>query len=262
MLKGFMAYLSDDTIVDYDGLRECPTPPATRTMHPIAHHHVADLVKTELHRMGIPIQDEQYCVKDWDEDHRTYSKMFGFLQLDTNVFNLDFSNRVAPWAPTVGFRNAHDGSLKLTVVAGKNTFVCSNMSIAGNYKVEAKHSRNLGMHLTHRVQALMSAAVRMPMLIRQREEFWAAQIIDNPQRVIIEAARRNIIPAAKILDVEQEVLQPSYQYGTVRSDSVYALSEAFTASALRPVSFRGAQSAMDKGPQLAQLMDDSCTSDL
>src|SRR6266567_3178102 len=99
--------------VDYDGLRQLDTPPATPSHVPIPHFRVVDLIRTTLGMYGHEIVGEHHGIT---EDGARY---FGLLSLRSTYGNYE---------DTVGLRNSHDKSFPVGIGFGSRVFVCDNLA--------------------------------------------------------------------------------------------------------------------------------------
>src|SRR6266851_3802469 len=97
--------------IEYDGLRELETPPATPTHVPLLHHRLVDLVKTSASMYGHVVTAEHHGIT---EDGSRY---FGLLSLRSDYGNYE---------DTIGLRNSHDKSFPIGIGFGSRVFVCDN----------------------------------------------------------------------------------------------------------------------------------------
>ena len=114
--------------VEYDGLRQLETPPATQTHVPIAHHRVVALVRSTVAMYGHEIVGEHHGITD---DGARY---FGRLSLRSTYGNYE---------DTVGLRNSHDKSFPIGIAFGSRVFVCDNMAFMADHVIKRRHTVNL-----------------------------------------------------------------------------------------------------------------------
>jgi hypothetical protein len=126
------------TLIGYSGrtigreeLALAPTPPATETHRPIAHHEIVRaLIETLGFRYRGVVHDEYAVSPDG-------MKMFGVLELATGMEGCRFS---------IGVRNSNDKSMRLAMTCGYRVFVCSNMAFSGDFApVLAKHQKSFSL---------------------------------------------------------------------------------------------------------------------
>src|SRR5712691_3461918 len=134
--------------VEYDGLRQLETPPATQTHVPIAHHRVVDLVRSTVAMYGHEIVGEHHGIT---EDGARY---FGLLSLRSTYGNYE---------DTVGLRNSHDKTFPIGIAFGSRVFVCDNLAFVGDHVIRRKHTvkakRELPGLITEIVQPLQQQRI-------------------------------------------------------------------------------------------------------
>src|SRR6516162_1498147 len=159
----------NSTLISYSGkitreeLAQVPTPPATETHQPIAHHRVVEALVESMSFRHIGVVAEEYAVsKDGME-------MFGVLDLEAGFEGCRFA---------IGIRNANNKRFRLACTVGLRVFVCYNLAFRGDYTpVLAKHSKHFSLE-----DALSIGVDRMqrnfdPM--RQQVERWRAQQVSG-----------------------------------------------------------------------------------
>jgi len=135
-------------LITLEEIKNIPTPEATDTYCPIAHHDLITSVSTisqDLLR-GYQLVDESYTIA------RDGSQLFATLSFLGD--NKDM--RLA-----VGFTNSLDKSLALKFIIGSSITVCSNLMFEGSadsQKVIKKHSKNLLVGLENDIITLLYRA--------------------------------------------------------------------------------------------------------
>ena len=159
--------------INRDELALVPTPPATATHQPVAHHEIVQALAETLGFRHIGVVHDEYAVSP------DGMKMFGVLDLETEMHGARFS---------IGLRNSHDKSMRLALTCGYRVFVCSNMAFSGDFTpVLAKHSKSFSL-----VDAISVGVDRMqrnfePM--RKQVEAWRqAELTDVTVKLIIYEA--------------------------------------------------------------------------
>jgi hypothetical protein len=99
-------------------LAQIPVPQATRTHRPVPHHEIVEALVETLSFRHIGVVNEGYAVS------ADGMKMFGVLDLETQLEGGRFS---------IGLRNSHDKSFRLSLTIGVRVFVCSNMVFSGDF---------------------------------------------------------------------------------------------------------------------------------
>src|SRR5829696_2380182 len=104
--------------IDYAGLRELETPPATPTHTPIPHFRVVDLVKTTLGMFGHEVIAEQHAVA---EETNNY---FALLSLRSTYTGYE---------DTLICRNSNIKAFPVSVGVGNRTFICDNLAFYADH---------------------------------------------------------------------------------------------------------------------------------
>ena len=95
-----------------------PTPPATETHQPIAHHRVVEALVESMSFRHIGVVAEEYAVS------KDGMRMFGVLDLEAGFEGCRFA---------IGLRNSHDKSFRLSCTVGVRVFVCENLAFSGDF---------------------------------------------------------------------------------------------------------------------------------
>ena len=104
----------NSTLISYSGkitreeLAQVPTPPATETHQPIAHHRVVEALVESMSFRHIGVVAEEYAVS------KDGMRMFGVLDLEAGFEGCRFA---------IGLRNSHDKSFRLSCTVGLRVFV-------------------------------------------------------------------------------------------------------------------------------------------
>jgi len=99
----------NSTLISYNGkitreeLAQVPTPPATETHQPIAHHRVVEALVESMSFRHIGVVAEEYAVS------KDGMRMFGVLDLEAGFEGCRFA---------IGLRNSHDKSFRLSCTVG------------------------------------------------------------------------------------------------------------------------------------------------
>ena len=104
----------NSTLISYSGkitreeLAQVPTPPATETHQPIAHHRVVEALVESMSFRHIGVVAEEYAVS------KDGMRMFGVLDLEAGFEGCRFA---------IGLRNSHDKSFRLSCTVGVRVFL-------------------------------------------------------------------------------------------------------------------------------------------
>src|SRR5437879_12433730 len=99
-------------------LQLIPSPDATETYQPLAHHDIVEALLETLAFRHISVVRDEYAVSEGG------MKMFGVLDLETTFEGCRFS---------IGVRNADDKSMRLAMTVGYRAFVCDNMAFQRDF---------------------------------------------------------------------------------------------------------------------------------
>src|SRR5215204_5199558 len=183
--------------IDYTGLRELETPPATPSHVPIPHFRVVDLVKTAVGMYGHEIVSETHGVT---EDGARY---FGLLSLKSPYTGYE---------DTVGLRKSHDKSFPISVGFGSRVFVCDNLAFIADQSIKCRHTANLKSHLPGLIGELIEPLAeyrekQQRTFERYKHTELTPQLADH---AIMRMYREGIINVQRIPDVLREWEEPSF----------------------------------------------------
>ncbi len=203
--------------IDYDDLKEIPIPKETSSYKPVAHHELADKLKT----MTLDLMPEYTHAQSQYGVTREGQKLFGLHTFQNGDQELGFS---------VGFRNSYDRSLSVAVALGAQVFVCDNLMLTGDLSVMRKHTANVIDDLEN---LILSALYRSKTTYRQikedtegMKEFPMSD--DRAYQTIGLGYGRGILSPRQIPVVKSEWLKPSHDVFETRS--AWSLYNAFTES--------------------------------
>jgi hypothetical protein len=118
----------DTTRVSEGTVMAIPSPPFTKTWHPMSHGAIVRSLSRSIKLLGVGVRGREFSV------NKSGSRMFGTFHLDEGSRNTGFS---------VGFRNSTDKSMVLGFCAGTTVFVCDNMCFSGTYQAYRMHTGTL-----------------------------------------------------------------------------------------------------------------------
>ena len=197
-------------------LQTIPTPPASATHQPLAHHATVEALIETLGFRRIAVVRDEYAVS------QDGMRMFGVLDLETTYDGCRFS---------IGLRNANDKSMRLALTVGYRVLVCDNMAFYGDYTpVLAKHTKHFAL-----VDALAVGVDRMqrnfePMR-RQIAAWKESQIEDTYAKLVIyRAFVQGELEAPKHLARRVHDLYFEPQVPEFTSRTMWSLENAFTSS--------------------------------
>lgn len=186
-------------LIDYDGLRAFPTPEATATYTPLAHHDLVNMVSYALQYLGHEIEKTEFAVKPTGE-------FFGVLTLKS-----DWQGHT----DLVGLANSHNRTLPITLGVGAGTFVCDNTSFVSTSVMKRRHTpgskRALPGMIMEMVEPLRDQRIAQN---NQFERYKALALQDDvADRLMMQMYRRGIINCSRIADVLEQWENPTCDYG-------------------------------------------------
>lgn len=183
--------------IDYDGLRQLETPPATATHVPIPHFRVVDLIKTTLGMYGHEVTAEHHGTT---EDGSRY---FGLLSLRSPYTGYE---------DTCGIRNSHDKSFPVGVGFGSRVFVCDNMAFMADHVIKRRHTANLKSALPGIIGELIEplAEHREAQASVIRKYRTTALTPMQADHIIMGLYRMQVIGVQQIAHVNKEWAEPTF----------------------------------------------------
>ena len=187
-------------VIDYDRLRQLPTPEATKTHVPIAHSAVVDMVKYSLGFYGHEITAEDYGVTP------DGMRFFGVLSLRSPYDG---------YTDTVGLRNSHDKTFPIGISFGSRVFVCDNLAFSGDVAIRRKHTAHAKRDLPGIVAEVVEPLAGQR--AQQHTQFarYQATVLNerDVDHLIMQLYRRGAITVTKIADVLGHYENPSFDWG-------------------------------------------------
>lgn len=187
-------------VIDYDRLRQLPTPEATKTHVPIAHSAVVDMVKYSLGFYGHDIVEEDYGVTP------DGMRFFGVLSLESPYDG---------YTDTVGLRNSHDKTFPIGISFGSRVFVCDNLAFSGDVVIRRKHTANAKRDLPGIVAEVVEPLTgQRAQQHAQFDRYQATTLTETDvDHLIMQLYRRGAITVTKIADVLGHYENPPFDWG-------------------------------------------------
>jgi hypothetical protein len=162
------------------------------------------------------VHREEYAVS------RDGMKFYGVLDLETTFNGCRFS---------IGIRNSHDKTMRLSLICGYRVAVCENGMFSGDFQpVSAKHSKNFNLIDSLEVGVANMQRNFEPMI--KAVDLWrGTQITDVTAKLLIYEAfveAATDFPKHLAKDVHKNYFQPEYEEFQPRT--VFSLSNAFTSA--------------------------------
>jgi hypothetical protein len=192
-----------------------------------------DLLTATLDDFGYKITDEGVGVV-FDKDNLA-RQFFGAIEVRPKALE-------GEWLPAdersivVGIRGSSDQSLPRQLVAGTNTFVCSNLCFHGNLtKVSTKQTT----YIDQRIERLFRDAIALlPQEVErdnQRIEAYKNFKLSGPKgdAILVELVRRQILTASDLPTAIAEWDKPAHEEHAQHGKTAYQLLQACT-EAIKP----------------------------
>lgn len=185
--------------VDYDGLRQLATPPATATHVPLPHYRLVDLVAHSLGYFGHEVREQHHGVTP---DGLRY---FGVLCLKSTYTGYE---------DMVGLRNSHDKSLPVGIAFGSRVFVCDNTAFVADSVIRTKHTAKLKMRLPGLVGELIEPIAEQReaqhrTIKRYRRTMLTDQVADQ---AIMGMYKEGVINLQRIPEVLDQWQNPTHDW--------------------------------------------------
>jgi hypothetical protein len=208
--------ISNSGKITREELAQVPTPAATATHRPVAHHEIVDALAETLNFRQIAVIQEEYAIS------QDGMKMFGVLDLAAGFEGCRFS---------IGIRNSHDKSFRLAITAGLRVLVCQSMAFSGDFTpVLAKHSKYFSLQ-----DSLAIGVDRMqrnfePM--RRQVEVWREQQLSTAaaKLIIYRGFIEGELTAPRHLASVVHGLYFNPKYEEFQPRTMWSLSNAFTSA--------------------------------
>lgn len=199
------------------------TPEATETHRPIPHATLVESILESLAYRQLDVLRDEYAVS------ADGMRLFGFLEVNIEHEGV----RLA-----LVFRNSHDKSFSLGLLAGYRTFCCDNLAFHGEFvAIAKKHTKNVALEEV--VGVGVDRVQRHFQKVTATLDVWRDHTLpdENAKAVIYDAfvAGRLDVPRRLAPDVHRLYFEPEHE--EFRPRTFYSLSNAFTSAfkTLEPV---------------------------
>jgi uncharacterized protein DUF932 len=192
-------------------------PPATDTFKPVPHHALVEAIVQALAYRKVDVVSEEYAVSS------DGMRIFGALAVNIEHDGI----RLA-----VSFRNSHDKSFSLGLIAGYRVFCCDNLAFHGDFvAIARKHSKNLDIVETmaigiDRIQRKFDEAV-------SQVNVWKGYELPDVQA---KAILCDAFVAGELEDVPKHLARQVHKYyfdpefDEFKPRTLWSLSNAFTSA--------------------------------
>lgn len=196
-------------------LAAVPVPEETESYVPVPYLRFVEEIELHVPRFGLVIESEAFALA------RAGQQMFGVLDLRAPGPDGDYTL-------ALGLRTSYDRSLSLGICGGLRVLVCDNLSFAGEFALNRKHTANVFRDLPDLVYRLLSQVG--PFRERQDGEIaaWKQYTLQaaTAHHLMIEAVRASAIPVSRLPHVIEAWEKPKHEAFALRS--AWSLYNAFT----------------------------------
>jgi hypothetical protein len=179
---------------------EAPTPAASATWVPVAHHRLLELVESTLTDSGLTIANQAHAL--WSDGLR----YFGLMEVANGRAHDDY-------ALVIGLRNSHDKSFPASLAMGSSIFVCDNLSFSGEVTIARRHTRFIERDLPRVVHTAVGRLTDMRGQQDQRISKYKETALSDPRAhdLVIRAVDANVLPVTQVPAVLEEWRHPSHK---------------------------------------------------
>lgn len=195
-----MLYQAKSETIEYNELREIPTPESTPTWCPLPHHQVLNEVMGQLQWAGIDPDIPEIAIS------KDRARMFAIMDLrisDSPDFKL-----------VAGIRNSHDKAFGAGFCLGSSVLVCDNLCFSSDVTISRKHTSGI----LREFSGLVSNAVDQIAGMRRKQEnqIWnyKGQILSAAEfdHYAMGLLRNGIFSGTKIAKMLEEFESPQFTY--------------------------------------------------
>lgn len=192
-----------------------------------------EIVTATLGDFGYRITDEAFGVT-FDKDNLA-RQFFGAIEVRPTALEGEYLP-ADERSIVVGIRGSADQSLPRQLVAGTNTFVCSNLCFHGNLtKVSTKQTTFVASRIEHLFRDALSLLPQEVDRDNRRIEAYKNKVIKSSvgDAILIELVRRNILNASDLPTAIAEWDKPAHIEHAQHGKTIYQLFNACT-EAIKP----------------------------
>jgi len=168
------AYGRNNRTVNYETLKQVPTPDPTKTWQPIPHTLVIDLVEQKLQALGFSIAERRFVLVDRSKRTEPGAWLFGLISLEPDEL---FPQGCVP---IVGIRNCHDKVFSAGVCIGTEVTVCTNLDFSAEKVFARRHTRNILKDLEARIEdTLVSYPIYLDRSVKAISQYMGVSLNDD-----------------------------------------------------------------------------------
>ena len=214
--------------VSREDVLESETPESTETHKLIPHGYFVEESEKIMEEENLTLKETKYYMSvngmkyfgKYIFDKKIYKENKGTIERKKDEHNPNV---------TLGFVNSHDKSLASCVFFGTRMPICSNEGWHNRMWFKRKHTCNIMDDLNVGIKSCLINIDEFSEGYADVMEGYKNSYLDDSdvRSLLVESARKKVIPSSKILSVYKEWMNPSFSYDN-NSDNVYKLYNAFT----------------------------------
>ncbi len=218
------------TTVPRPQLDRNPTVPITASHNPLNHSILPNMVEAKLAEFG-------WTVRDFDAGLSHGGKRAFWLM---DVDHIDHPIQNPYFSLSIGGRTCWDKTYASGIAGGDHTFVCDNLMLVGEFRMNRKHTTYNLRDLPGMVHDVVSRLNdRFSLLVERNHKYMDKQItIPQAENLIFKAYDCGAVPKSKLSDVREHFLNPPHDIfrlndvtlldGVHKVGNIWKLKQAFT----------------------------------
>ncbi len=181
-------------------VEEAPTPAASQTWVPIAHHRLLEQIEETLTASGMTVANEAHAL--WTDGLR----YFGLLEIANGQSHEDYGL-------VIGLRNSHDKSFPAAIAMGSSVFCCDNLAFSSEVSISRRHTRFIERDLPRIVHTAVGRLADMRGQQDQRIGSYKGTYLTDAlaHDLVIRAVDANVLPVTQVPAVLDEWRTPSHE---------------------------------------------------
>lgn len=211
-------------------LDRTPTVPVTQSHNPYNHSVLPNMVQQKLKEFG-------WLVSDFDAGvSHAGKRAFWLMDIvsDGTVANRSgLKTKNDMYALSIGGRSCWDKTFASGIAGGDHTFVCDNLMLVGEFKLNRKHTTHNLRDLPGMVHDVISQlSSKFHLLIERNNAYMERKIsIVEAENIIFDAFDRGAVTKSKVTDVRENFISPKHKDFELENGNwgnIWKLKQAFT----------------------------------
>ena len=215
------------TTVPRPQLDRNPTVPITASHNPLNHSILPNMVEAKLAEFG-------WTVRDFDAGLSHGGKRAFWLM---DIDHPKYPNRSPYFSLSIGGRSCWDKTYASGIAGGDHTFVCDNLMLVGEFRLNRKHTTYNLRDLPGMVHDVVSRLNdRFSLLVERNHKYMDARItVPEAENIIFKAYDHGAVPKSKLANVRDHFVNPPHTIFNLHETSngkkigdIWKLKQAFT----------------------------------